>query len=560
LTTLLPLTRFPHASKDRPLTVSLSDLGCRTGHPVVVFLGLGCVRHIMGLYDEMAECLNIRLITIDRWGLGRTDNPRNKSARGIPEWAYVVEEVLDRLKIEQCSVMAHSAGAPYALAFANRYPDRIRGEVCLLAPWVGGGEGAGYKWLKYVPNGILKTAQAAEWKIQAWVIGKPPTLQFEGIGFDANSPVTSPVASKPVAASSSIVSRSVPTSTRKSTSYLEAKNEAGPRPSISSIALSEYDDLRDFEGRFESQTSLERKSTTSEQNRAEATPNKPVQPKTSRGFLGRLKSGQPQSPQDGGHRGGTKLKVLRSMSSLKGKRSVPSSPAEPPPVPQLPLLPTQASADIGLGLDNLDLDGLDFSDTIRVKSTSTPAAVTPVSAKSPTSIDFPMDELLSSRVNGRRSISLGACERPLISTPSPFPSPIPEADSPPASFQAMLGNALVAASHAESAKGTHRDLVQILNHDRQPWGFSYAAYPHTVRVWYGDHDDRIAENAVRWMENTMGPDKCIVKVIEDADHALMYKSSVVIEVLESITEFWRDRECCSHWDRMACSRSFHVGD
>ena len=66
LTTLLPLTRFPHASKERPLTVSLSDLGSPTGYPVVVFLGLGCVRHIMGLYDEMAECLNIRLITIDR--------------------------------------------------------------------------------------------------------------------------------------------------------------------------------------------------------------------------------------------------------------------------------------------------------------------------------------------------------------------------------------------------------------------------------------------------------------------------------------------------------------
>lgn len=75
------------------------------------------------------------------WGLGRTDNPSNKSARGIPEWACVVEEVLDRLNIDQCSIMAHSAGAPYALAFANKYPERIRGEVCLLAPWVGGGEG-----------------------------------------------------------------------------------------------------------------------------------------------------------------------------------------------------------------------------------------------------------------------------------------------------------------------------------------------------------------------------------------------------------------------------------
>lgn len=66
LTTLLKLTRSPHASQDNPLTVSLSDLGSPTGFPVVVFLGLGCVRHIMGLYDEMASCIGLRLITIDR--------------------------------------------------------------------------------------------------------------------------------------------------------------------------------------------------------------------------------------------------------------------------------------------------------------------------------------------------------------------------------------------------------------------------------------------------------------------------------------------------------------
>jgi len=66
LTTLLKLTRWPHASMEHPLTVSLSDLGCSTGFPLVVFLGLGCVRHVMGVYDEMAECLGLRLIAIDR--------------------------------------------------------------------------------------------------------------------------------------------------------------------------------------------------------------------------------------------------------------------------------------------------------------------------------------------------------------------------------------------------------------------------------------------------------------------------------------------------------------
>ena len=66
LTTLLKLTRPPHASAENPLVVSLSDLGSATGYPLIIFLGLGGVRYVSGLYDEMAECLGIRLITIDR--------------------------------------------------------------------------------------------------------------------------------------------------------------------------------------------------------------------------------------------------------------------------------------------------------------------------------------------------------------------------------------------------------------------------------------------------------------------------------------------------------------
>jgi hypothetical protein len=33
--------------------------------------------------------------------------------------------------------MAHSAGAPYVLSFADKFPERIRGEVLLHVPWVG---------------------------------------------------------------------------------------------------------------------------------------------------------------------------------------------------------------------------------------------------------------------------------------------------------------------------------------------------------------------------------------------------------------------------------------
>ncbi|CAL1696144.1 unnamed protein product [Somion occarium] len=540
LTSILRLTRSPHASRETPLNVSFSDLGSPSGHPLVIFLGLGCVRQIMGLYDEMAECLGLRLITIDRWGLGRTDTPRAKSAKGIPEWACVVEEVLDRLQIDQCSVMAHSAGAPYALAFANRFPERIRGDICLLAPWVGGGEGGGYKWLKYVPNGILKTAQAAEWKVQAWMLGKPPTLAYEGIGFDVKI-------SRPSTANSSMTSRfhsSPPASMDNDTSFRMTQVENEPRHSISSGIFSDYDDLHDFDGRFESRSTLGRRSTCSQRSRinSESHPSHVSSRKPSKGFLGRLKGGgsplQAHSPKEerptSSSGSGKRLKALRSMGSLKGRSSSSGNPAtkktqSPPP----PSLPQPLTPEVGLGLDELDWSG-----TVRGKSLSTPPAKSG-KAESVSSMSFSNDGHSNPRSGGRRSVS-GPTKSPVPPVP-PLPSS-PIADNTPyptSSYQAALGNALIAASHAESAKGTHGDLVQILNHDRQPWGFSYSAYPHCVRVWYGDRDDRIAENVVRWMENTMGSDKCSVKVVKGADHALMFKSSVVVEVMEYMSDCWR---------------------
>jgi pimeloyl-ACP methyl ester carboxylesterase len=71
------------------------------------------------------------------------------------EWAAVVEEVLDVLRIDQCSVMAHSAGAPYALSFANKAPERVRGNICLLAPWVGGSESGGETFIITVFEGCM---------------------------------------------------------------------------------------------------------------------------------------------------------------------------------------------------------------------------------------------------------------------------------------------------------------------------------------------------------------------------------------------------------------------
>ncbi|KAF6766394.1 hypothetical protein DFP72DRAFT_866370 [Ephemerocybe angulata] len=520
LTALLKLTRQPHASQDNPLTVSFSDLGSPTGFPVLVFLGLGCVRHIMGLYDEMAECLGLRLITIDRWGLGRTDS-RPKSSKGIIQWASAVEEVLDLLKIRECSIMAHSAGAPYALSFANKVPSRVRGDICLLAPWVGGGESSGYRWLKYVPNGILKTAQAAEWKIQAWMIGKPPTIAYEGIGY------TAPKKEQQQQQDLSLNSRtpSSPKVKGYSNHGLAQSFEARPRPSIGgSSTFSEYDDLRDFDGKFGSQSTLGMESRMPSEFGENGM--FVAKRKTSKGFLNRLKSStsiksEKQEERDKSPSlGSKKLKALRSMSSLKGKGSQ-SRKSESPSVAASPQIPPTLRIERSVELDT----GSD----VYQPSTATP---------SPSE----MSHGPYLRSNGHRSVSFTSSKTPVSMPSSPSPSALTQNYTPsngPQNYQAALGNALIAASHAESSKGTHDDLLQILNHDNQPWGFSYSTYPHNVRVWYGDRDEKIAEHAVRWMERTMGPDRCSVRVVKGADHGLMYRSSVVVDVLESMVDVWR---------------------
>ncbi|KAK2461761.1 hypothetical protein APHAL10511_006224 [Amanita phalloides] len=496
LTTLLKLTRSPHASQDNPLTVSLSDLGSQAGFPVVVFLGLGCVRHIMGLYDEMAEFLGLRLITIDRWGLGRTD-PRSKSAKGIIPWASVVEEVLDLLRIGQCSIMAHSAGAPYALSFANKLPARIRGDICLLAPWVGGNENSGYKWLKYVPNGILKTAQAAEWKIQAWMIGKPPTITYEGIGYNAQRSA-----------------RSAQPNGRSNPVYpSQVDAHSASRPSLGSSSFSEYDDLRDFEGRFESRSTLgagnhEFKFFT-------------TKPKLSKGFLERLKG---SSLQDEKASSVKKLKGLRSVGSLKGKTNTTRKSTEPS---------VQAHRPPPLRIEvDLNLPDLDWT-----RSISSEASVRNDSSSINTG---------PSRSSSRRSVSFTSPQNTMSAPSSPTPSAMTSAYAHSTTSNTpspmTLSNALIAASHAESAKGTHNDLLQILNHDNQPWGFSYSTYPHKVRLWYGDRDEKIAENAVRWMERTMGGDRCTVKVVKGADHALMFNTEVMLEVFDYFLSTWKTGE------------------
>ena len=130
------LNRYLHLPRpypDRPLHVSLAEVGSPIGAPVLIFLGIGCARYLIALFDELAKALKLRLICIDRWGYGKTDPVAPE--RGSPlYWAQVVEKVLDELKIKNFRMIAHSAGAPYAAAVALRFGREGERKITVSSP------------------------------------------------------------------------------------------------------------------------------------------------------------------------------------------------------------------------------------------------------------------------------------------------------------------------------------------------------------------------------------------------------------------------------------------
>lgn len=396
---------------------------------------------------------------------------------------------------------------------------------------------AGYKWLKYIPNGILKTAQAAEWKIQTWMIGKPPKVAFQGIGYNVHAPLSSETfANRPMTPESGIF-----VSPRQSTVGTRSRPSDGSG-SGSGGTFSDYDDLRDFEGRFGSSGSTlgghTQRSRTASGKELPSDARKP-----SRSLFGRLKGGASQSRAVsldatlvGDAPSGKKLKGLRSIGSLKKQSS--SAPHTASRASSVSAVAPSLNSNVSLDLGAIDWTLAHDITTSPISSGAPRSRLT--TTESTSSLQGPVPYRQSS---GQRSLSLTGAARPPAESapPSPklsMPGSPDGSYSPGTSYQAALANALIAASHAEAARGVHGDLLQILNHDGKPWGFSYAAYPHAVQVWYGDRDEKIAENAVRWMERTMGAAGCQVRVVKGADHALMYNSSVVVEVLEHVRDSW----------------------
>ena len=102
--------------------LSYSECGDPKGVPILFFHGTPGSRLQANDFNQPAMMKGYRLFGIDRPGMGYSSANKNHSILGFTR---DVEELVVHLGISQFSMIAHSGGAPFALAYTAFYPERV---------------------------------------------------------------------------------------------------------------------------------------------------------------------------------------------------------------------------------------------------------------------------------------------------------------------------------------------------------------------------------------------------------------------------------------------------
>lgn len=105
--------------------LSYNEYGASNGKPLFYFHGLPSSRIEVELFlsEETLRQLDVRLIAVDRPGLGRSDFQSNRRLLDFPN---DVAALADHLNIERFSILAYSLGGPYGFACEFTVPERLR--------------------------------------------------------------------------------------------------------------------------------------------------------------------------------------------------------------------------------------------------------------------------------------------------------------------------------------------------------------------------------------------------------------------------------------------------
>lgn len=137
------------------------EVGKQDGPPVIHCHGDPSSRLEVLLLAEEAASLGIRLIGLDRPGIGQSDP---KAGFGMLDWPDDVAEVADQLGIERFAVTGLSGGGAFALACAYKIPQRLMacGLISSIVPVTfitrAGSRGmrAAYWTLERLPGGLFR--------------------------------------------------------------------------------------------------------------------------------------------------------------------------------------------------------------------------------------------------------------------------------------------------------------------------------------------------------------------------------------------------------------------
>uniref|UniRef100_A0A7S4JKJ3 AB hydrolase-1 domain-containing protein n=1 Tax=Odontella aurita TaxID=265563 RepID=A0A7S4JKJ3_9STRA len=125
------------AIRDGSRTIAFSTAGDSDGDPVLYWYPGGGNRRLLLSYHKAAIEASLHLICVNRPGMGGTSLASGRSPADHTSTACEdAIAVLDFLGVGQVNLLFMCAGAPFALAFASRYPTRLSGQLVGIAPYV----------------------------------------------------------------------------------------------------------------------------------------------------------------------------------------------------------------------------------------------------------------------------------------------------------------------------------------------------------------------------------------------------------------------------------------
>lgn len=105
-----------------------SEFGDPAGKPVFYYHGWPSSRLQAFLADEMARDRGLRLIAMDRPGMGKSTFINKRT---LDEWPELMSRFADHLGIEKFGQLGISGGGPYVLACAAKIPERLTASAVL---------------------------------------------------------------------------------------------------------------------------------------------------------------------------------------------------------------------------------------------------------------------------------------------------------------------------------------------------------------------------------------------------------------------------------------------